>query len=53
MAKKLKISAEGRTCAFPHCKQLLSIYNHEAYCHVHRGQVAHEGMRKIPYRHPV
>jgi hypothetical protein len=22
---------------FPQCKQILSIYNHEAYCHVHQG----------------
>ena len=53
MGKKLKTSANGRKCTFPHCKHLLSIYNHEAYCHVHREQVAQGLMRKIPYHHPV
>ncbi|MBU1125155.1 MAG: hypothetical protein KKC84_03940 [Candidatus Omnitrophica bacterium] len=33
--KKVKTSHKGRKCKFPHCKQILSIYNHEAYCHVH------------------
>jgi hypothetical protein len=35
MAKTLKTSAPGRKCMFPHCTQILSIYNHESYCHVH------------------
>ena len=39
MAKELKTSEGGRNCKFPHCKHLLSIYNHEDYCHVHRNQV--------------
>ncbi|MBN2183203.1 MAG: hypothetical protein JW715_14925 [Sedimentisphaerales bacterium] len=51
MAKTLKTSADGRRCAFPKCNCLLSIYNHESYCHVHRDQAAQEGMRKTPYRH--
>ena len=25
---------------FPHCTHVLSIYNHEMYCHVHRDQIA-------------
>jgi len=33
--KKIKTSHKGRVCKFPHCKQILSIYNHEAYCHIH------------------
>jgi len=53
MGKTLKTSADGRKCSFPRCKRLLSVYNHEAYCHVHRDQVAQEQMRKIPYRHTV
>jgi len=52
MAKKLKTSANGRKCKFPHCEHLLSIYNHEAYCHIHR-KLAQEQMRNIPYHHPV
>ena len=53
MAKELKTSAGGRKCMYPHCKNLLSIYNHENYCHVHRNQVAKERKRKIPYHHPT
>jgi hypothetical protein len=53
MRKKLKISANDRKCAFLGCKQILSIYNHEIYCHVHRDLMAQEQMRKIPYHHPV
>ncbi|MFA5117019.1 MAG: hypothetical protein WC486_07065 [Candidatus Omnitrophota bacterium] len=37
--KKIRTSLKGRKCKFPHCKHILSIYNHEAYCHVHLGQV--------------
>ncbi|HTZ11228.1 MAG TPA: hypothetical protein VMD04_02465 [Candidatus Margulisiibacteriota bacterium] len=33
--KKVKTSPKGRRCKFPHCHHTLSIYNHEAYCHVH------------------
>ncbi|MBN2316752.1 MAG: hypothetical protein JXM79_22685 [Sedimentisphaerales bacterium] len=51
MAKKLKMSADGRTCAFPNCKNLLSIYNHEAYCHIHREKMAHKQTVKVPYHH--
>ncbi|MHC4425691.1 MAG: hypothetical protein ACYSYV_06295 [Planctomycetota bacterium] len=53
MAKKLKTSPDGRKCAFPRCKHLLSIYNHDAYCHIHRDQASQERMRKSPYHHPV
>ena len=42
MGKTLKTSAEGRKCMFPQCKSILSIYNHEDYCHVHRDQMSHE-----------
>ena len=51
MAKTLKTSVDGRKCAFPQCKRLLSIYNHEAYCHIHRNEVAQERMAKVPYHH--
>ncbi|MHC4639764.1 MAG: hypothetical protein ACYTBP_16685 [Planctomycetota bacterium] len=53
MRKKLKTSANDRKCVFPGCKQILSIYNHEIHCHVHRDQVAQERIYKIPYHHPV
>ena len=53
MAKRLKTSADGRKCEFPQCKQVLSIYNHEAYCHVHRGEATQERVRKTPYHHHV
>ncbi len=53
MAKQLKTSADGRRCVFPHCKRLLSIYNHGSYCHVHCDQMTREQMRKAPYRHPL
>jgi hypothetical protein len=53
MAKKLKTSADGRKCAFPHCDNILSIYNHEPYCHIHREkEVALRELIKIPYHHP-
>lgn len=52
MGKPLKTSAEGRKCLFPHCKRILSIYNHEAYCHVHRDQMSQEQRLKI-LTHPV
>jgi hypothetical protein len=46
MQKPLKASAEGRKCSFPGCERTLSIYNHEAYCHNHRDQIAEEEKRK-------
>jgi hypothetical protein len=36
MGKMLKTSAINRRCIFPHCTNILSIYNHEDYCHIHR-----------------
>ncbi|MBN1913691.1 MAG: hypothetical protein JW788_04755 [Candidatus Omnitrophica bacterium] len=37
--KKTKTSHKGRRCRFPRCNNILSIYNHEAYCHVHLRQM--------------
>ena len=31
----MKTSAEGRKCEFADCNRILSIYNHERYCHFH------------------
>jgi len=33
--KKIRTSYKGRVCKFPHCKHILSIYNHELYCRIH------------------
>jgi hypothetical protein len=51
MGKILKTSPEGRKCMFPNCTNILSIYNHEAYCHIHRDQIAKEKKPKIAYHH--
>jgi len=53
MRKKLKTSANDRECAFPGCKQILSIYNHEIYCHLHRGRMAEKQKFNTPYHHFV
>jgi hypothetical protein len=45
--KKVKTSSKGRVCKFPHCRQVLSIYNHEAYCHVHLSQGAHDKKLRV------
>lgn len=47
MAKMLRTSPEGRKCLFPHCTQTLSIYNHEAYCHLHRDRMAPKQKTKM------
>ena len=47
MTKSLKTSAEGRKCMFQNCTQTLSIYNHEAYCHLHRDQMAEAKKPKV------
>ena len=36
MTKILKTSADNRKCMFPNCTHILSIYNHETYCHIHQ-----------------
>jgi len=53
MAKTLKTSPEDRTCNFPSCKRLLSIYNHSAYCRIHRDQASQKKVLEIPYHHPT
>ena len=37
--KVARTSHKGRKCRYPHCKQILSIYNHETYCHIHLSQL--------------
>ncbi|MCX5707961.1 MAG: hypothetical protein NTY14_03150 [Candidatus Omnitrophica bacterium] len=36
--KKTRTSLKGRKCKHPGCSHILSIYNHEGYCHVHLSQ---------------
>jgi len=42
MKQILKTSAEGRRCEFTNCHRILSIYNHERYCHSHLYQMSEE-----------
>jgi hypothetical protein len=42
MGKELKTSALGRKCQFPRCTHVLSIYNHNAYCHVHLNRISQQ-----------
>ncbi|MBF0494660.1 MAG: hypothetical protein HQL28_05975 [Candidatus Omnitrophica bacterium] len=32
---EIKTSPMHRQCKYPECKHILSIYNHDNYCHVH------------------
>lgn len=45
--KKVKTSSKGRRCKFPHCKSILSIYNHETCCHLHLGLIIKEYKQKV------
>lgn len=40
MGKMLKTSPAGRKCQFEQCNNILSIYNHDCYCHIHRDQMS-------------
>jgi len=51
MGKMLKTSADDRKCTFPHCTHILSIYNHEAYCHIHLDQMP-QGQKPKVLTHP-
>jgi len=53
MAKTLKTSPEGRKCKFLDCKRPLSVYNHAAYCRIHRDQMSQKKVLEIPYHHPT
>ena len=37
--KKVKVSHKGRMCKFPHCRIILSIYNHDRYCYLHQDKI--------------
>lgn len=45
--KKIRTSHKGRICKFPHCKRILSIYNHEVYCHIHLSLVGTGNRQKV------
>ncbi len=51
MAKILKISASGRKCSYPGCENILSIYNHQNYCHIHLDKTSQKKKCKTPYHH--
>jgi len=34
--KKIKVSRKGRVCKLAACRNILSIYNHDYYCNLHR-----------------
>ncbi len=53
MKKKLTTSAGDRRCEFPGCKSILSIYNREIYCHLHRDLMAEKQRHKLAYHHFV
>ncbi|MDO8525648.1 MAG: hypothetical protein Q7S07_04085 [Candidatus Omnitrophota bacterium] len=42
MSKKIKTNNRHRVCRSVGCKHILSIYNLEVYCHIHR-QFANAG----------
>ena len=44
--KKVKTSGKGRVCKYRNCKHILSIYNHESFCHVHLGLLAYDDKPK-------
>ncbi|MDD5010775.1 MAG: hypothetical protein PHQ00_01490 [Phycisphaerae bacterium] len=52
MTKMLKTSPVNRKCAFPGCKNTLSIYNHQEYCHVHLDKMPMDKKRNVLIRPP-
>ncbi len=44
--KKIKTSYKGRICRQSGCKNILSIYNHGRYCHLHQDKLVAEGKLK-------
>ena len=45
--KKIKIEHRGRICKVPLCKNILSIYNHEQYCHIHHNKLIEDHKPKV------
>ncbi|MFA5500466.1 MAG: hypothetical protein WC404_05265 [Candidatus Omnitrophota bacterium] len=44
MSKKIITYKRRRICRFRGCKQVLSIYNPEAYCHAHQRAAMSKGL---------
>lgn len=44
-----KTSKPGRKCRTRGCGKVLSIYNHDNFCHVHKGQELMKLADKVPY----
>ena len=40
MMRKIPTSHKGRKCKHEGCKQILSVYNHNTYCHAHMGRMS-------------
>jgi hypothetical protein len=47
MGKIQKTSPDNRKCTFPNCTHVLSIYNHEVYCYIHRDKLPQKQKAKI------
>lgn len=45
---KIATSHRGRKCKTPGCRRALSIYNHEAHCHVHLQEISKLEVYRIP-----
>ena len=45
--KATRVSYKGRKCKFSRCKHILSIYNHELYCHIHLVQMTADEKYKL------
>lgn len=43
---EIKTSPRRRKCKYPLCKHILSIYNHETYCHIHLSPAFQEDKTK-------
>ncbi|MDD5496200.1 MAG: hypothetical protein PHP46_03755 [Candidatus Omnitrophica bacterium] len=44
MSKKIRLNKRRRICKFTGCKQILSIYNPEVYCHAHQQAAMAKGL---------
>lgn len=44
--KKIKVSRKGRMCKFPHCRIILSIYNHDCFCNLHQDKMDMQAVLK-------
>ncbi len=40
--KKIVTSQKGRKCKYPGCESILSIYNHNVYCHADLNKISRQ-----------